>query len=280
MDFMTPVDFHDVAAPEKFAQSLVDTGFGVLTNHGIAHALIDQVYDEWRSFFASAEKAKYTYTTEEQAGYFPFRSENAKGSAYGDLKEFYHYYPWWDHNPIAQMQATLRYYDQITEMAFTLLEWVEAQTPAPIRKGLTSGFAAMAKDSPKTFLRILHYPPLSGAEKDGEIRAAAHEDINLLTLLPAATHPGLQVRNRQGHWFDVPCDPGNIVVNIADMLQEASAGYYPSTTHRVLKPTGEQAKQSRYSLPLFLHAKPEVQLSERYTAKAYLNERLREIGLM
>lgn len=129
-------------------------------------------------------------------------------------------------------------------------------------------------------MRVLHYPPLEGDEELGAIRAGAHEDINLLTVLPAANEPGLQVKTKEGDWLDVPCDFGNLIINIGDMLQEASGGYYPSTTHRVINPEGADKTKSRISLPLFLHPKPEVVLSERHTANSYLMERLRELGVI
>ena len=98
-------------------------------------------------------------------------------------------------------------------------------------------------------------------------------------ILPAANEPGLQVKAMDGSWLDVPCDFGNLIVNIGDMLQEASGGYFPSTTHRVINPKGADQTKSRISLPLFLHPNPEVVLSERYTAKSYLQERLKELGV-
>jgi isopenicillin N synthase-like dioxygenase len=109
------------------------------------------------------------------------------------------------------------------------------------------------------------------------VRAAAHGDINLLTMLPAATEPGLQVLGQDGAWHDVPCDFGLLIVNIGDMLEEASGHYYPSTVHRVLNPTGEAASKSRISLPLFLHPRREIVLSERYTVGSYFDERMREL---
>ena len=138
----------------------------------------------------------------------------------------------------------------------------------------------MVEQSDKTLLRILYYPPLEGDEELGAIRAGAHEDINLLTILPAANEPGLQVKTKENEWLDVPCDFGNLIINIGDMLQEASEGYYPSTTHRVVNPEGADKTKSRISLPLFLHPKPDVVLSERHTANSYLMEHLRELGVI
>lgn len=111
------------------------------------------------------------------------------------------------------------------------------------------------------------------------MRAAAHEDICLLTVLPAATATGLQVKDTQGQWHDVVSDPGTMVVNVGDMLQLASRHYYRSTTHRVVNPQGEDAKKSRLSMPLFLHARNEIQLTPEITVKDYWIERLKELGV-
>ena len=135
----------------------------------------------------------------------------------------------------------------------------------------------MMQASEQSLLRVLHYPPLSGDETPDAIRASAHEDINLITILPAANEPGLQVKARDGSWLEVPCDFGNLVVNIGDMLQEASGGYFPSTTHRVVNPDDAVHNKSRVSIPLFLHPRPEVVLSQRHTAGSYLKERLEEL---
>jgi len=124
---------------------------------------------------------------------------------------------------------------------------------------------------------VLRYPPLTGAEEPGAVRAASHEDINLLTVLPAANEPGLQVLDTAGNWHEVPCDFGSLVINCGDMLQLASGGYYPSTSHRVMNPTGESAKRSRLSLPLFLHPADDVVLAEGRTAFSFLQERIAEL---
>jgi len=173
----------------------------------------------------------------------------------------------------------MHYYGIANDLAAELLSWVEQHTPAEIAKNYREPLSHMIKDSRQTLLRVLRYPPLTGHEPEGSLRAAPHGDINLLTILPAANEPGLQVQDMNGHWVDVPCDFGMLIINIGDMLQEASQGYYPSTQHRVVNPTGEGAKKSRISLPLFLHPRNEVVLSDRYTAHSYLEERLRELGV-
>lgn len=173
----------------------------------------------------------------------------------------------------------LTYYQQASELAAELLDWVEAHSPNNVAKMYSESLSNMIKDTPNTLLRILHYPPLSGNEPIGALRAAAHEDINLLTILPAANEPGLQVQLKDDNWLDVPADFGNLIINTGDMLQEASGGYFPSTSHRVVNPTGQAAKKSRISLPLFLHPRSEVILSDKHTQHSYLLERLRELGV-
>jgi isopenicillin N synthase-like dioxygenase len=173
--------------------------------------------------------------------------------------------------------AARRYHAQGSQLAATLLRWVEEYSPEEVKAGYSMPLPRMLEGSDHTLLRVLHYPPLTGDEEPGAVRAAAHGDINLLTILPAATEPGLQVMDKDGQWQDVPCDFGLLIVNIGDMLEEASGKYYPSTLHRVLNPTGEAATKSRISLPLFLHPRRDVVLSERYTVGSYFDERMREL---
>ncbi len=212
--------------------------------------------------------------------FFPTEvSETAKGHAQKDIKEYFHYYPW-GQCPTELKQEIQLYYQEANQLATELLAWVEEYSPSAISEKYSQSLSSMIDGSHKTLLRVLHYPPLDDNEQLGAIRAGAHEDINLLTILPAANEPGLQVLAKDGNWMDVPCDFGNLIINIGDMLQEASGGYFPSTTHRVINPEGADKTKSRISLPLFLHPKPEVVLSEKYTAHSYLMERLRELGLI
>ncbi|MDF0605418.1 isopenicillin N synthase family oxygenase [Neisseriaceae bacterium TC5R-5] len=273
------VDYRAPDAAEQFTRSLHETGFGVLINHPIPQALVDAIYQEWLAFFNSQEKFDYTFSAERQDGWFsPQVSETAKGAQLKDIKEYFHIYTWGRIPP--QLKDNIDHYYRIAnELAEQLLGWVEQYTPPEIAAHYREPLSQMIRDSQQTLLRVLRYPPLTGKEAPGALRAAAHGDINLLTLLPAANEPGLQVQDKQSNWLDVPCDFGTLIINIGDMLQEASAGYYPSTQHRVTNPTGEAANSSRISLPLFLHPRPEVQLSERYTAASYLGERLRELGV-
>jgi isopenicillin N synthase-like dioxygenase len=274
---ITPVDFTSPTAAKDFAESLHNTGFGVLTNHPLSPQLLNTVYTEWYQFFQNEAKHNYAFDPQKYDGYFsPSVSETAKGNTKRDLKEFYHIYPWGRY-PTEVSDAARQYYAEGATLAATLLQWVEQYTPDAVKAKYSMPLSQMITGSEQTLLRVLHYPPLRGDEEPGAVRAAAHGDINLLTILPAATAAGLQVVGKEGEWFDVPCDFGMLIVNIGDMLQEASDGYYPSTVHRVLNPSGEEAKKSRVSLPLFLHPRPDVVLSTRHTAGSYLTERLQEL---
>lgn len=272
------VDYRHPQAGRDFCASLAATGFGVLSNHPLDRSLVDGIYSEWLGFFGADAKHRYACDKVKLDGYFsPAVSETAKGETRRDLKEFFHIYPWGRY-PAEVSDAARRYYREGSALAVELLRWVEAYSPPEVRARYSMPLPSMIEGCQETLLRVLHYPPLTGSEEPGAVRAAAHGDINLLTILPAATEPGLQVLGKDTLWHDVPCDFGLLIVNIGDMLQEASGHYYPSTVHRVLNPTGAAARKPRVSLPLFLHPRREIVLSERYTVGSYFEERMRELS--
>ncbi|QGG80155.1 isopenicillin N synthase family oxygenase [Litorivicinus lipolyticus] len=273
------VDCQAADAAAQFSRSLTDTGFAVLVNHGVDASCIDAVYQSWAKFFAQPDAVKREFVQDGQRGFFPYRSENAKGQAQKDLKEFFQVYP--DARvPDEQLQITQDTYDALAGLGQRLLGWLQQQAPTSVSEQFSVPLTAMAAQSPKTMFRILHYPPVDAQQaRAGAIRAAAHEDINLITLLLAGSAPGLQAMDRDGQWHDVSCDAGMIAVNAGDMLQMASGGYYPSTTHRVVNPQGAEAGVARYSMPMFIHPHADAVLKPGTTADQYLNERLREIGL-
>lgn len=273
------VDFCSENASRDFAKSLEETGFAVIKNHPVDQKLMQEVFSEWESFFNSPYKMNYVYHNDTQDGLFPMNvSETAVGYSVKDIKEFYHYYPWGQY-PKELSNKSKELYKQLTDVAVTLLYWVEENLPDPIRKKLSQPLSQMIENSQQILMRILHYPPLTGNETAGAVRAGAHTDINLLTVLIAASQSGLQVKDSAGNWLEVPVDPGMLAINIGDMLQEATDGFYKSTAHQVVNPTGDGRLKSRYSIPLFLHPRPDVILSNRYTAGSFLNERLAQLGI-
>lgn len=274
------VNYQDKNASKQFTDSLHHTGFGVISNHPIDTKLIDDVYEEWRQFFKDEHRFDYLFDRATQDGYIPpDLSETAKGYSEKDLKEFFHLYTWGRY-PSMLSNKTRLLQEQLTELATQLLNWIEQYTPAEISAKFSEPLSHMLKDNHRTLFRILRYPPLTGNEPKDAVRAAPHGDINLITLLPAATEPGLQVQDNHGNWHDVKCDHGMIVVNVGDMLEECSQHWYRSTMHQVKNPTGEEAKQERLSMPLFLHPRDDVRLSARHTALSYWKERLAELGVL
>lgn len=276
---ISTVNYRDSRAPKTFADSLHHTGFAVLSHHPIDPQLVADVYTEWYAFFHDPRRFDYLFDPEKQDGYIPpSLSETAKNYDKKDLKEFYHLYTEGRY-PTFLSDKSRQLNRELMRLAQEILSWVECHTPADIKLKFSCSLPRMVSCE-RTLFRILHYPPLTGHEPPGALRSAPHADINLLTLLPAATAEGLEVLDSQGNWIPVKSDPGMLVVNIGDMLAECSEGWYRSTQHRVTNPVGEKAKQYRLSMPLFLHPRAEVILSPRYTADAYLQERLRELGLL
>ena len=301
------VDFARHATdPAGFGRALVDslrdTGFVVLTGHTIPQDAIDAVEAETKTFFALPTDTKAAYAMPEwhyQRGYSPFGTENAKGRRAPDLKEFWHVgrgtIPGLPGTPdVAEAPAfnaaSRRLFAEMDRFARTLM----------VSVGETLGMSEAEMDAAlvngNSILRLLHYPPLDGdpdvVEGEAQVRAAAHEDINLLTLLLGAEEAGLEVRHRSGAWMAVNPPQGAVVVNAGDMLQRLTGGELPSTTHRVVNPAPERASHSRYSMPYFLHPANDFVLEALpdcvargavaeapITAQDYLKQRLEEIGL-
>ncbi|MBV9843201.1 MAG: isopenicillin N synthase family oxygenase [Sphingomonadaceae bacterium] len=282
-------------------QSLETTGFAVVADHGIDPALIAQAEAKARAFFAlpDAEKRRFHVAGGAgQRGYTPFGTEAAKGSDAVDLKEFWHVgraLPA-GHAHAALMPANVwperpAGFAETMLALFAALEAVGMQLLAAIGRhlGLPAGCFDDAIRDGNSVLRLLHYPPI--AVSAAGIRAAAHEDINTITLLLGAEEAGLELLTREGEWIAVAPPPGALVMNVGDMLQRLTNGRLRSTTHRVANPSPERAGRSRYSMPFFLHFRPDFVIEPLpgmgggeppapITADAYLRERLREIGLL
>ena len=276
MNEILTIDYQSPNLGKKLTTSLRNTGFSVIKNHPISHTLIENIYLEWKAFFSSNAKKNYHFDLVKQDGFFPYLSENAKDSNVKDLKEFFHIYDWGRY-PKELSNNTNLLITEFKKMADKLLSEIHNNSPNEVKNSYSMPLNHMIKDSSTNLLRVIHYPPINDNKVPSAIRAGAHEDINLITLMVAGSEPGLQVLSQDNKWVDVSTSSEYIVVNIGDMLQECSGGYFPSTTHRVINPSDKN--MSRYSMPFFVHARDDVSLSKKYTAKSYLEERLKEIGL-
>ena len=286
-------------------------GFAGIRGHGIEKALIDRAYDAFVRFFALPAEVKMQYHlkgTGGARGYTPFGIETAKNSRYPDLKEFWHIGRELPRNSkFADIMAPNVWPSEVSgfhEYGYGLYQALDALGTRVLRAlalhiDLPEHFFDNKTDVGNSILRPIHYPPITApadsVEKLPNVRAGAHEDINFITLLVGASAAGLEVKSRKGEWVPFTAEADTIVVNIGDMLQRLTNHVYPSTTHRVVNPPGEKARQPRYSVPFFLHPNPDVVLDplpscvsaenpSRYstsiTSHVYLLERLREIKLV
>ncbi len=275
-------------------------GFIILKDHKVSHDLLQRAYAKSAEFFAQPESDKTPFfRTDGQRGYTPFGREHAKDSKHPDLKEFWHVgrefdgssplneiYPpnVWPKRPDSFRETFLELYDALEEAGMVMLEALAPSLDVP-----RDYFRNMATDG-NSILRLLHYPPVPEGVNPNAIRAAAHEDINLITILVAANGGGLQLLDRDGKWLPVDTDPDNLIVDAGDMLARVCNDVIPATTHRVINPEGGP-NESRYSMPFFMHPHSNAVLScldsckgdgakyEDITADDFLKQRLREIGL-
>ena len=259
-----------------FMASLHQYGFAAVVDHPLDGSRIERIYADWLNYFADQNAANFAMDPVNQDGYFSVHeAEAAKGFDERDFKEYFQYYPW-GRCPDSLEPDLAAHFSAALTLGSELLTCIAESLPVDITARLAEPLRDMIQGSGQSMLRVVHYPPVPAGET--VLRAAPHEDINLLTLLPAADGPGLELKLRSGEWVSVPHEPGQLIVNIGDMLQEATGGYLPSTTHRVAFPQSGEELPSRMSLPLFLHPRPDVVLSARYSARQYLTERLNELS--
>ena len=290
---------------QAFGRSFQRFGFAVVRDHGIPADLIDRAWAMTKAFFDLPEAEKRSYFVEGGGGargYTPFKTEIAKGATHVDLKEFWHVGREIarSHRFAEQMPANI-WPDRPEGFRETFLELFQAFDDAGDKLlsaiarylGLAPNWFDPAVRDGNSVLRLLHYPPVDANAP--EVRAGAHEDINLITLLLGAEEAGLELLDRDGKWLPVKPPEGAMVVNVGDMLQRLTNHVLPSTTHRVVNPPPERRGHSRYSMPFFLHPAPDFLIEtlpgcisaerpnlypEPISSHDYLHERLVEIGLI
>lgn len=303
-DFLSGDPQRKNAFVQALGKAYEDIGFVALKNHRLSDELSAALYREVKAFFNLPTDIKAQYEIEGiagQRGYTGFGKEHAKGRNTGDLKEFWHFGQYVeDGDAIAQEYpenievAELPDFNRIGKEAYQTLEATgrDMLRALALYLGLEETYFDAHIHNGNSILRPIHYPPITEEPQDA-VRAAEHEDINLITLLMGASADGLQVLNKAGEWIPVTALPGQIVVNVGDMLQRHSNNKLRSTTHRVVNPPREKWAESRFSIPFFLHPRSEMPLDclpecvdathpkqyEDITAGGYLDERLREIGL-
>lgn len=299
----------DPKRKEKFVKEIgaafEDIGFVALSGHFLSDELVDNLYAEIKKFFHLPQEVKDKYEIEGiggQRGYTSFGKEHAKGKKEGDLKEFWHFGQYVEDNP----QLKEEYPDNVIVEELPDFNEVGKETYKMLEKTAKYVLRALALhlDLEETYfddyikngnsiLRPIHYPPITEEPKNA-VRAAAHGDINLITLLMGAHGKGLQVKDHQGNWVDAIAQPDQLMINVGDMLSRLSNNKLKSTIHQVVNPPRELWGTSRYSVPFFMHPVSDMPLNclencidednpkgfADITAGEYLHERLIELGLV
>ena len=303
-DFLTDDQNRKQQFINDIGKAYQDIGFVALKGHFLSDDLVDKLYGEVKKFFDLPVETKRKYEIEGiggQRGYVSFGKESAKGKKEGDLKEFWHFGQYVEDDP----ERAKEYPENVYVEEIPDFNSIGKETYQMLEKTAKFVLRALALylDLPETYfdgfihngnsiLRPIHYPPIL-EEPDNAVRAAAHGDINLITLLMGAQGRGLQVKNHKGEWLDAIAEPDELMINVGDMLSRHTNNKLKSTIHRVVNPPRELWGTSRYSIPFFMHPISEMKLDvldscidenhpklySDITAGEFLDERLMELGL-
>ncbi|MGB1308083.1 MAG: isopenicillin N synthase family dioxygenase [Oceanihabitans sp.] len=299
----------DPVRKQKFVSEIgkayEDIGFVALKGHFLDDTLVDNLYSEVKNFFDLPVETKRKYEIEGiggQRGYISFGKESAKGKKEGDLKEFWHFGQYVENNPALEEEYPknvsvneLPEFNNIGKQTYRMLEKTAKYVlrALALYLGLDEFYFDNYIHNGNSILRPIHYPPILNEPKNA-VRAAAHGDINLITLLMGAQGRGLQVQRHDGEWIDAIAEPDELMINVGDMLSRHTNNKLKSTIHRVINPPRELWGTSRYSIPFFMHPISDMKLNvldsciddenpkkfEDITAGEFLNERLIELGLI
>ena len=298
----------DPKRKEKFVNQIgrayEEIGFVALKNHFLSDQLVEELYKEVKSFFDLPLETKQKYEIEGlagQRGYISFGKEHAKGKKEGDLKEFWHFGQEPSENANLKEEypgnvkiEELKDFNHVGMEAYRMLEktGIYVLRALALYIGLEEHYFDHWASNGNSILRPIHYPPIT-EEPQGAVRAGAHGDINLITLLMGASTGGLQVLRKDGEWIDAIPQEDELVINVGDMLERHTNNKLRSTIHRVINPPKEEWDKPRYSIPFFMHPRSDMRLDcleecidedhpkqyEDITAGEFLNQRLVEIGL-
>lgn len=314
MQNIPSVNLHDFLSEDPARKQLFvneigkayeDIGFVALKGHFLDEKLVAELYSEVRNFFNLPLALKESYEVPGiggQRGYVSFGKEHAKGRASGDLKEFWHFGQYVDDDskykdeyPANVEVKELPKFNQVGKQAYQMLEktGIYVLRALALYLGLEETYFDQYVKEGNSILRPIHYPPITSEPKDA-VRAAAHGDINLITLLMGAQGKGLQVQNHEGEWIDAIAQPDELVINVGDMLSRHTNNRLKSTIHQVVNPPRELWGTSRYSIPFFMHPVSDMRLDvlencingehpkqyDDISAGEFLQERLVELGLI
>lgn len=299
----------DLERKQKFVDEIgkayEEIGFVALKGHFLSDNLVKDLYTEIKNFFDLPLETKAKYEIEGlggQRGYTSFGKEHAKGRKEGDLKEFWHFGQYVENDNKLQAEypknvkvEELQKFNEVGKETYKMLEKTAKYVlrALALHLGLKETYFDEYIKNGNSILRPIHYPPITREPKNA-VRAAAHGDINLITLLMGAQGKGLQVKNHSGEWLDAIAQPDELMINVGDMLSRHTNNKLKSTIHRVVNPPKELWDTSRYSIPFFMHPISDMKLDvldiciddnnpkqfKDITAGEFLNQRLIELGLV
>lgn len=271
----TRVDLCDDNAPVDLFHNLKCHSFVVLSNHGLPIDTLNDIFLEWKKFFSTSEKYKYLRSDKYDEGYVPFNIEIAQDSDTPDFKEFFetHNLSWFP--DIVNSKLTNDFLGQCVLLGEKIIQHVDFNLPEEVQGAMMHNLPSMISQSKNHLIRIMHYPKTS-VDMLAE-RAAPHGDACLITILPAATTPGLEFLNKNGDWREPVLSESDVIVFNSDMLEICTNGYLKSAMHRVVK-SCHNSDAPRYSMPFFLHPNRNAFLKKGLTAYEFLSARLTEIG--
>ncbi|WP_411767629.1 isopenicillin N synthase family dioxygenase [Winogradskyella sp. A3E31] len=304
-DFISNDDTKKEQFIKDIGKAYEDIGFVALKGHFLDDELVDNLYQEVKNFFELPLEVKESYEIPGiggQRGYVSFGKESAKGKKEGDLKEFWHFGQYVEDNDELRKEypenvevKELPHFNEVGKEAYGMLEKTAKYVlrALALYLGLEETYFDEYIHNGNSILRPIHYPPITEEPKNA-VRAAAHGDINLITLLMGAQGRGLQVQNHKGEWIDAIAEPDELMINVGDMLSRHTNNKLKSTIHRVVNPPRELWGTSRYSIPFFMHPISEMKLDvldnciddehpklySDITAGEFLNQRLVELGLI
>ncbi len=304
-DFISGDDHRKQQFIADIGKAFGDIGFVALSGHFLSEELVENLYSEIKRFFEMPQDVKDSYEIEGiggQRGYTSFGKEHAKGRKVGDLKEFWHFGQYVENDPRLEaeypdnvMVKELPAFNEVGKETYQMLEKTAKYVlrALALHLGIEETYFDEYIKNGNSILRPIHYPPITEEPKNAE-RAAAHGDINLITLLMGAHGKGLQVQNHEGEWIDAIARPDQLMINVGDMLSRLTNNKLKSTIHKVVNPPRELWGSSRYSIPFFMHPISEMSLNcleecidtdnpkkfQDITAGEFLHERLVELGLI
>lgn len=314
MNMIPAVDLRDFLSDDKnkkqkfideIGKAYEEIGFVALKGHFLDDQLVENLYAEVKKFFELPVDVKLKYEIPGiggQRGYVSFGKESAKGKKEGDLKEFWHFGQYVENNSELAAEypnnvdvEELPQFNKVGKETYRMLEKTAKYVlrALALHLGLEETYFDDYIHNGNSILRPIHYPPITQEPKEA-VRAAAHGDINLITLLMGAQGKGLQVQNHKGEWIDAMAQPDELMINVGDMLSRHTNNKLKSTIHRVVNPPRKLWGTSRYSIPFFMHPISEMKLDvlencidennpkqfDDITAGEFLNERLIELGLI